>query len=184
MLRLLLEDITLLKDKELTLHVRFKGGATRTLTQAKSLSAPMLRQTSRHIVQEIDRLLQDHSDGQVASELNHRGLTSGTGQAFTRRIVAKISRTYNLKTPCQRLGEAGLLTLEQMSERLAVATGTVKTWRDAGLLRAYEYNDKHECLYEPPGPNAPCKEQGRKLRLRSRPVVVRADPTNEVQYDA
>jgi DNA invertase Pin-like site-specific DNA recombinase len=184
MLRLLLEDITLLKDKELMLHIRFKGGATRTLTQAKSLSAPKLRQTSRHIVQEIDRLLQNHSDGQVASELNHRGLTSGTGQAFTRRIVAKIRRTYNLKTPCQRLCEAGLLTLEQMSERLAVATGTVKTWRDAGLLRAYEYNDKHECLYEPPGPNAPCKEQGRKLRLRSRPAVVRADPTNEVQYDA
>jgi hypothetical protein len=98
MVRLLLEDVTLLKDKEVTLAVRFKGGATRTLTQPRPLSAPELRQTPRQLVQEIDRLLQDHSDGQVACGLNQRGFTSGTGQAFTRRIVTKIRRAYNLKT--------------------------------------------------------------------------------------
>jgi hypothetical protein len=71
-----------------------------------------------------------------------------------------------------------------MAQQLAVTTGTVKTWRDAGLLRAYEYNDKRECLYEPPGPNPPSKEQGRKLRLGSQAALFHADPTNEVQYDA
>jgi hypothetical protein len=172
MVRLLLEDVTLLKDKELTLQVRFKGGVTRTLTQPKALSAPELRQTPSQLVQEIDRLLQEHSDGQVALELNRRGLISGTGQAFTRLIVAKIRRAYKLKTRYQRLRETGLFTLQEIARQLAVATGTVKTWRDAGLLKAYTYNDKRECLYEPPGSNPPSKQQGRKLRLRSRVAAV------------
>jgi len=47
MVRLLLEDVTLLKGQELTLHVRFKGGATRTLTQPKALAVPELRQNQR-----------------------------------------------------------------------------------------------------------------------------------------
>ena len=32
MVRLLLEDVTLVKDTQITVHVRFKGGATKTLT--------------------------------------------------------------------------------------------------------------------------------------------------------
>jgi hypothetical protein len=32
---------------------------------------------------------------------------------------------------------------------------TIKVWRDAGLLIAHRYNDRGECLYEQPGPDAP-----------------------------
>ncbi|MGD0236822.1 MAG: hypothetical protein ABSC55_20070 [Syntrophorhabdales bacterium] len=31
MMRLLIEDVTLIKDKEFPVHVRFKGGAVRSL---------------------------------------------------------------------------------------------------------------------------------------------------------
>jgi hypothetical protein len=45
------------------------------------------------------------------------------------------------------------------------------------------YNDKHECLYEPPGENPPAKMQGRPLiDRRSRTLV--SDQTNAVQHEA
>src|SRR5882724_912287 len=72
MVRLLLEDVTLLKGKELTLHVRFKGGATRTLTHPKSLSALELRKTKAELVQTIEQLLAQGTDAQVASQLNQQ----------------------------------------------------------------------------------------------------------------
>ena len=43
-------------------------------------------------------------------------------------------------------------------------------------------NDKHECLYEPPGPNAPIKMQGRRLSDRGRSLL--PNQTSEVQYEA
>jgi len=182
MVRLLLEDVTLLKGKELTLHVRFKGGATRTLTHPKSLSALELRKTKAELVQTIEQLLAQGTDAQVASQLNQQGLLSSTGHSFTRRLVAVLRRTYNLKSRHQRLRDAGLLTLKEMAQRLKVSVGTIKVWRDYGVLRAHIYNDKCECLYEPPGPNPPKKQQGCPLRVRA--TAFRMNATNEVQYEA
>jgi hypothetical protein len=45
MVRLLLEDVTLLKGQELTLHVRFKGGATRTLTRLGGFEGVLVRKS-------------------------------------------------------------------------------------------------------------------------------------------
>ena len=71
LVRLLVEDVTLLKGNHLTAHVRFRGGATRTLTLPLPLTA---WQTDSAVVQEIDRLLAEHTDGEVAGLLNARGL--------------------------------------------------------------------------------------------------------------
>jgi DNA invertase Pin-like site-specific DNA recombinase len=59
MVRLLLEDVTLIRDKEITVHVRFKGGATRTLRLQLPLNAWKLRMTSSEVVAEVDRLLDE-----------------------------------------------------------------------------------------------------------------------------
>ena len=45
MVRLLIEDVTLIKECQITLHVRFKGGATQSLTLPPPLSAWELRMT-------------------------------------------------------------------------------------------------------------------------------------------
>jgi hypothetical protein len=49
MLRLIVEDVTLVKGKELTVHVRFQGGATRTPTLPRPAPAWALRQTSAEV---------------------------------------------------------------------------------------------------------------------------------------
>jgi hypothetical protein len=74
MVRLLMEDVTLIKTTDgLTAHVRFRGGATTTLSLARALNAWQLRETSTEIVALIDQLLDQHTDATVATMLNARG---------------------------------------------------------------------------------------------------------------
>ena len=61
-----------------------------------------------------------------------------------------------------------MLTRDEIADRLKVSAATVKIWARHGLLTCYAGNDKHERLYEPPGPNAPLKMQGRRLSDRRR----------------
>jgi len=184
MIRLLLEDVTLIKTAEgLTAHLRFRGGATTTLTLARAMNAWQLRETSTEIVALIDQLLDQYTDGGVATTLNARGYVSGTGRPFQGRIVQYIRRDYRLRSRCERLRARGMLTRDEIADRLKVTAATVKVWGHYGLLSRHVCNDKGECLYEPPGPNAPIKMQGRRLTDR-RSSNLLPDQANEVQYEA
>lgn len=180
MVRLLIEDVTLIKDKQIKVQIRFKGGATRTLMLPLPKSAGELRRTSPKVVSEIDRLLDEKTDEETALQLNKHGYRTGTGCAFTRLLVAKIRVKYKLKNHFTRLREAGMLTESEIAEELGICTKTVKIWRRHGLLRARPYNEKNEYLYEPVGNNRPLKNQGIKLSKRR----VFPDQTNEVQDEA
>ena len=184
MVRLLMDDVTLIKAGDgLTAHVRFRGGATTTLTLARALNAWQLRETSAEIVALIDHLLDSHADRDIATILNARGYVSGTGQPFQRGIVKHLRHSHHLRSLYARLRARGLLTRDEMADRLKVSADTVKMWGRHGLLPRHRCNDKLEYLYEPPGPNAPIKMQGRRLSDRRRPDVL-SDQTHEVQYEA
>lgn len=180
MLRLLIDDVTLVKGRQIRAQVRLKGGATRTLNLAKPLSAGEARKTDPEVIHEIDRLLESFTVGQVAVQLNEDGFQSGENHAFNARIVARICKDYNLKSRYDRLREAGKLTLSEIATELKVTTITVKIWRSHGLLRGYPYNDKHECLFDPPDANAPTKSQGCKLSERRKFREVVSNCMNEV----
>ena len=184
MARLLIEDATLVKRDALSVHVRFKGGATQTLSLPLPPTAWQKRQTPKQIVTKIDRLLDSHTDGQIASILNDRGLTSGEGRAFNQRIVGGIRRHYALKSRYQRLCDAGLLSLDEIADMLHVHPQTIKSWRNSGLLLAVPFNDKNECLYPHPGENSPVKQQGTKLSERRLHADILPDRTDEVRYEA
>jgi hypothetical protein len=94
LVRLLLEDVTLLQDHQVSVYLRFKGGATQTLHVPRRRSAWQLRQTPQQVLDTIDRLLDDATEDAVARQLNAQGVLSGTGQPFTARIVARLRRTY------------------------------------------------------------------------------------------
>ncbi|MPZ89985.1 MAG: recombinase family protein, partial [Nitriliruptorales bacterium] len=168
MVRLLIEDVTLIKQGAITLHVRFKGGATQTLSLPQPLRAWELRTTSPEVVAEIDRLLDCHVEAQIATILNEHGLQSGEGKPFHSLMVKRIRRAYRLKPRYDRLREAGMLTVAEMATLLGTTTETVKKWGHYGLLQRHAYNNKHACLYEHPGDNPPAKSQGEKLLQRRR----------------
>jgi DNA invertase Pin-like site-specific DNA recombinase len=184
MVRLLMDDVTLIKAGDgVTAHVRFRGGVTTTLTLPRALNAWQRRETSAEIVGLMDHWLDSHADRDIATMLNARGYVSGTGQPFQPATVKHIRQSHGLRSLYARLRDRGLLTRHEMADRLKVSADTVKIWGRHGLLSRHRCNDKGECLYEPPGPNAPLKMQGRRLSDRqSGPVP--SDQTNEVQYEA
>jgi len=114
-------------------------------------------------VREIDRQLDDHCEGEIAEILNQKGFTTGHGHKWTRSTVKDTRRGYKLKTRHERLRSRGLLTVEEVAERLNVHQQTVRAWNRHGLLIAHPFTGKNECLYEVPGPDAPRKMQGMRL---------------------
>jgi DNA invertase Pin-like site-specific DNA recombinase len=157
MLRLLIEDVTLLKGKQVVAHVRFRGGATHTLELPRALPAWALRQTSTEVVGAIDRLLAEHTDKAIAAILNERGMRSGEGRELNRLMVRRIRIAYGLTSRYERLREAGYLRDTEVAEELDVALGTVKSWRLKGWLEAAAYDDKPHYLYAPLGSEPPRK---------------------------
>ena len=82
LVHLLLEDVTLIKSHEITMKVRFRGGATQTLTLPAPVKVWQACMASPEMVQMIDNLLNEHTDEQVADILNERGLHTGKGNIF------------------------------------------------------------------------------------------------------
>ena len=170
MVRLLIADVTLRKAEGVSVQVRFQGGATHTLTLPAPLPATQLRRTARAVVDEIDRLLHDHTDAEIAAALNDQGRRSFDGKPFHALLVAGIRKTHRLPDHHARLRARGLLTLPEMAARLGVSTDTVKGWRDRGLLRAERANDKGECLYHPPDASVPAKWKRKPPRAQTLPA--------------
>jgi DNA invertase Pin-like site-specific DNA recombinase len=157
MARLLIEDVTLLRGDCIDIHVRFRGGATRSIQLPLLLSAPDARRTPRQIVDEIDQLLNQFTDAGVARDLNARGFTSGTGQPFDSHLVRYVRDTYKLKDRYTRLRESGLLTKFEMAERLGISPETVRAWRHRGLLHGVLYEERDRFLFQAPPDDLPRK---------------------------
>lgn len=110
MVRLLVDDVTLLRADEIVAHVRFRRGAVRTLHLPLPIPAPDLRRTDPAVVAELDRLLDDHTDAEAAELLNAAGLRPGVAERFTAAIVMHIRHKYRLTPRFTRLRARGLLT--------------------------------------------------------------------------
>jgi Recombinase/Recombinase zinc beta ribbon domain len=177
---LLLEDVTLIKREPLLIHIRFPGGATRTLELPRPRRATV---TQRSVIAVVDRLLDEHSHEAIANILNSRGSGSGYGKAFTGRMIGRVRSKYGLKRRCERLRAKAMLTREEMARRLGISTKQVTAWRAAGLLRGHLCNDKDEYLYEDPGSEPPRKAKGVRLSKRLRFENVSQRPS-EVQCEA
>jgi DNA invertase Pin-like site-specific DNA recombinase len=156
MLGLLIEDVTLIKQRQITAAVRFRGGATTTLTLPRPLTAQQLRATHDDVRRQIDALLEEYTDAQVARVLNERALHTGSGEAFDGDSVKWVRFAHRLKSLKQRLLESGWLTQHQMSSRLGVARTTLGRWRRRGRIKARICSDNGEWLYRPPSQGEIC----------------------------
>ena len=181
--RLLLEDVTLIKGQQLTAHLRFRGGATRTLMLPLPLPAWAIRRTSPEIISEVNRLVDDHTDAEIASILSSRGVRSIDGTAINAHMVWRVRRHYGLVDRYQRLRKQGMLTLAEIAKKLSVGPATIKRWRKTGLLHACAYNDKGQYLYPPPGSDAPIRYKWKGVTAKERLRKLTIHATDEVQYE-
>ena len=180
MLRLLIEDVTLHKGKEIVTHVCFRGGATKTIRLPRPLLIGELRRHSAKLVTEVDRLIDQHTDKTIAAILNERGIRSCDNGDFHRLMIRNIRLAYGLKSRYERLRVLGYLTAEEIAVQLGIAVSTVKGWRYKGWLQAVAYNDKPQYLYAPPSDDAPVKYKWKSGRY-AKPTP---NVTEGVQYEA
>lgn len=172
-LRLLVEDVTLRRDdREVSVHVRFRGGATRSLHLPLPMPSWKTWLTPAETVAEVDRLLDQHTDAEVAAILNERGFRSGQGRPFHSKLVHQIRQSYGLKSRYDRLREQGMLTVTEVARRARVSRSTVLRWHHEGRLCAHRCDSKGRSLYD--------SSAGLPER-RSRNVNERS---KEVQYEA
>ena len=131
------------------------------------------------VVAEINRLLDNHTDAEIAELLNAHGMISGEGKRFNRLMVVRIRTNYRLESRYSRLRTRSLLSLEEIAACLDVTPDTIKIWRRAGLLKAHPYDDKGQCLFEPPGQDAPIKYRRQdKTRRKSTASQASVTPPN------
>ena len=173
-LRLLIEDVTLINGDMIQAHVRLRGGATRSLTLAKPLPIAQIRKTKPDVVAEIDRLLDQYCDREVADVLNRQGRRTWQGQPFSLKKIAHIRQAFNLTCRFKRLRARGLLTAKEMSVRHGVTPTTINLWAREGRLQKHRYDNARRCLYEPLDEHAILKGHGG--RRATQPVFTVAQP--------
>lgn len=159
-LRLLIEDVTLINGETVQVHVRLRGGATRSLTLAKPLPIAQIRKTKPDVVAEIDGLLDHYCDREVAEVLNRQGRRTWQGEPFNLKKIAHIRQAFHLECRYRRLRARGLLTTKEMSVRHGVTPTTINLWAREGRLQKHRYDNAQRCLYEPLDENAILKGHG------------------------
>ena len=151
MARLIFEDVTLNREhSQVITQVRFKGGATKVLRIQLPARAWQLRKTKPEIVAEVDRLLEQCTDSEIAAKLNSKGWRSSGNQSFSARMIRSLSTSHKLPSRSERLRAKGLLTARQIAELIGSKPLLVDYWREVGLLNGIRLNDKNEYLYEHP----------------------------------
>jgi hypothetical protein len=159
-LRLLIEDVTLVNGEMIQVHVRLRGGATRTLIVAKPLPIAQIRKTKPEVVAEIDAMLDGYCDREVAEILNRQGRRTWEDEPFNLKKIAHIRQAFNLASRYERLRARGLLTAKEMSARHGVTTTTINLWAREGRLQKHGYDNARRCLYEPVDEDAIVKGHG------------------------
>ena len=78
MLAHVVDDVTLVKlNGHKKIHVRFKGGATETLTAKNPLSSAQQITTPPQTIELVDKLLDDYIYSEIADKLNECNLRPG-----------------------------------------------------------------------------------------------------------
>jgi DNA invertase Pin-like site-specific DNA recombinase len=178
MLALLIEDVTLVAGPSIAVHVRWRGGRTQSLCVDKPRPIAQIRKTAPEVVKLIDELLETSTDTQVAARLNELGHRNWRGESFSPKKVVVVRNAYKLRSRFERLRQRGMLTGEEMAQRLAVSSTTIHQLGRQGVLVRHLYGNNHRCLYEPPNGGQLIRGVGGRYGGRPARYIV-AQPTEQ-----
>jgi hypothetical protein len=184
MLRLLIEDVTLIKKQSIQIHIRWKGGATTSIERPLPLSAPDLVRTPAEIIELVRALAVEQTDAHIARTLNARSLRSGRKHSFTRLIVRRIRRKYSIPSYFEYLRSHGWLTAIEIATQMGIHFVTARRFAAEGLLRAVHADDRGEILFAPVVGPLPHAHPGKRFRDRRCYPQLASHVSNGVQYEA
>jgi hypothetical protein len=147
--RLLIEDVTVHKADQIVAQIRFKGGATQTITVALPPPFARSRFTAPSTLAALDRLLEQYTDEQVAEHLNQQGYRTFEGLLFTSTHVSQLRRHHGLSDRYTRLRTQGGLPADELARSYGVTAQTIWRWYRQGRIVGARYNDRGSSLFLP-----------------------------------
>jgi DNA invertase Pin-like site-specific DNA recombinase len=136
MLRLLINDITLVKGpepKQLRLHIRWQGGAIETIEiRLPPNRAEAVRYPDTFIAQ-VRVMAEQRDDHEIVALLNRDGLTSSTGNPFTVSMIRWIRYKHRIPGPAR---PPGTFTVSEIRQRYGVSLWVVHYWIERGIVSA------------------------------------------------
>jgi DNA invertase Pin-like site-specific DNA recombinase len=153
LLRALIADITITSQPtgpELQVGIRWRSGASEQHTVKRPKTRAEVVRTPAQAIELTRRLAGDHTNAQIAEQLNAAGLRTGTGGSFAAGHIQWIRWRHKIPYP-RTLANYGELTVTQLAERLGVSDGTIYDWIRTGKLTARRGPANR--LYIPYGPD-------------------------------
>jgi len=142
----------------LRVGIHWRSGASEERILQRPLKPADARRTPSRALELTEQLAADHTNAQIAEQLNNAGIRTGTGGQFTHKTVQWLR--WRHKIPYRPTwAHDGELTVNQLAEQLSVSAGTVYDWIKTDKLTAHRGPDKR--LYIPHGPNVTqqCRER-------------------------
>jgi DNA invertase Pin-like site-specific DNA recombinase len=153
--RFLIEDVTVHKTDQIMAHIRFKGGATQTITVPLPPPFAQSRLTVPETLAAMDRLLEQYTDAEVAEQLNQQGYRTFVGLPFQSIHVYQLRRHHGIPGRYARLRAQGMLTAEELAHNMGVSAQVIWRRYHQGRIVGARYNDRGSCLFLPPDEEKP-----------------------------
>ena len=138
LLRAVIVDITLTSQptgRELQVGIRWRSGPSEQHTVERPKTRQEVIRTPAEAIELIRRLAADHTNAQIAEQLNAAGLRAGTGGPFKAEHVQWIRWRHKIPYPASYARD-GELTVSQIAARFGISDGTVYAWIETGKLAA------------------------------------------------
>jgi hypothetical protein len=153
LLRALISDVTLTSQpdsRELSVGIRWRSGASEQHTIQRPPTPADAKRTPANVIELIKRLAAEHTNAQIADQLQATGMRTSTGLPFDEKAVRWLRWRYRILTgPEQLLGD-GEVTVAHLPERLGVSHSVIYAWISTGKLAARRGPGNR--LYIPFGP--------------------------------
>ena len=158
LLRAMIADITLTSrpdSRELEVGIRWRSGASEQHTVMRPLKPADAKRTPPQVIELIKQLAADHTNTQIAEQLDQAGMRTSTGLPFDEKAVRWLRWRYRIGASQPREGE---LTVTQLAEQFGISEGTVYAWIQTGKLTVR--HGPANRLYIPYGPDVQqdCRE--------------------------
>jgi DNA invertase Pin-like site-specific DNA recombinase len=153
LLRTMITDITITSKpagRELSVGIRWRSGASEQHTIQRPKTRQEVIRTPSEAIELTRRLAPDHTNAQIAEQLDAAGLRAGTGGPFRAEHVQWIRWRHKIPYPTSWARDDEQ-TVTQIAETLGISDGTVYAWINTGKLAARRGPANR--LYIPYGPD-------------------------------
>ena len=147
--RLVIEDVSVLKAEQIIAQLRFKGGAMQTISVPLPPPFAHSRLTAPETLAAIDHLLEQYTDAEVAEQLTQQGSRTSEGLLFHSRQVSQLRRQHHIPDRYTRLRARGMLTAEELASFSGVSAQVIGRRYHQGRLAGTRYHDRGSCLFAP-----------------------------------